>query len=140
LAVCQDFVAAFDAATGSTIEVTFLADGTTLAHEICLAAYDAANGWVDYRNRVSTPALSNAGTGASDDPLTATVTLTSPINSGTRYAACIAPNQYLQMKLTSSPSSIDGRSSKFVAWVNPGPQVDRDTDSRIKIAVVAPGD
>jgi hypothetical protein len=135
LAVCQDFVPDFSAGIGSTIAVTFLADGTTESHEVFLAAYDAAHGWADYENPISTKVISNTGVGVENDPLTATVTLISPINSGTRYAACIVPSQYMQMKLTKSVSSIDGQSSKFVSWVSPGPEVARDTDFRIRIDV-----
>ncbi len=135
LAVCQDFVANFNAGVGSTISVTFLADGTTVGHEIFLAAYDVTHGWVDYESPISTPVVSNVGVGVEDDPLAATVTLTSPISSGTRYAACIVPAEWMQMKLTMSASSIDGRSSKFVSWVSPGPEVARDTGFRIRIDV-----
>jgi subtilisin family serine protease len=135
LAVCQDFLATFDAGIGSTIEVTFLADGTTSTHNIFLAPYDAANTRVDYANPISTTVASNPGTGSSDDPLAAIVTLTSPIYSGTRYAACIVPSVYMQIKLTLSASSIDGQSSKFIPPLAPDPEVERDTDFRIKIDV-----
>jgi len=135
LSLCQDFLAIFDAGSGSTIEVTFLADVTTSAHRVFLASYDSVDDWVDYEHAISTTVFSNAGTGGSDMPLTATLTLTSPIFSGTRYAACLIPSEYVRVKLTRSTSSIDGRSSKFVPWTLPGPEVVRETDFRLRIDV-----
>jgi subtilisin family serine protease len=139
LAVCQDFLATFDANIGSTIEVTFLLDGTTASHSIYLASYDVANNWVDYADPISTVVLSNAGTGTVDEPVAATVTLTSPIRKNTRYAACIIPSEWMEIKLTQSTSSIDGKFSKFVSWVSPGPEVERDIDFRIKIVAEITG-
>ena len=63
------------------------------------------------------------------------MTLTAPILSGVRYAACIVPSEYMEMKLTQSPHSIDGQSSKFVPPEVPNPEVERNIDFRIRIDV-----
>ena len=137
LALCQDFQATFNAEAGSRLEVTFLVDETLSSHSIFIAPYDEGNDWVDYAKPISTTIQTNAGSGGLDEAITATVTLTSPILSGTRYAVCLDPSSYVNVKLIKSASSIDGRSSKFLPGTLPGPKVARDTDFRIKIAIRA---